>query len=445
MIKGTNAKMLLWLTLGAGGAVACGSQGPSPSPAWDCANVDVPNGTTTECTATNAAAFSDPLPTTYYCPPDRASYGCPSPDADAGATTPVDTSGGSGSGTGSGDTTVGTTGSSGSGSGGSDGGTTGCSWDVPCDDAGAPVGTTGGSGSGSGGSDTGGTDAGGGTTDDAGGAVGTSGGHGNGNGDHGNNGNGGNPHDDAGTSGGDTTGSGGGYTTGSGGGNGNGGGNGGGYTCDTTNGPPVCHKPPTCAPGTHASACGACVPDDTTEDCTPPDQGGCWVTGGGYILDGDGKDTFGGNAMPMKSGTIRGQWEHVDHGSGNKMHGEASYIYCRHVNEPGPGADNGPKHDFIINQVYFGGNARVFVSGAWFDGYWFDVMAEDHGEGKGAKAGGPDYYHVTIRKMSGANQSGTVVYDEENDMSGGNIQIHPPNNGHPYTSSGLPSWVSLQP
>src|SRR5262249_46232835 len=139
MIKGTNAKMLLWLTLGAGSAVACGSQAPStPSPGWNCANVEVPNGTTTECTATNAAAFSDPLPATYYCPPDRASYGCPSPDADAGSTTPpVDTSGGSGSGgstdTGSGGSTtggtpVGTTGSSGSGSGGSDGGAGGCSW-----------------------------------------------------------------------------------------------------------------------------------------------------------------------------------------------------------------------------------------------------------------------------------------------------------------------------
>ena len=71
-------------------------------------------------------------------------------------------------------------------------------------------------------------------------------------------------------------------------------------------------------------------------------------------------------------------------------------------------------------------------------------MAEDHGEGKGAKAGGPDYYHITIRKISGAGQSGTIVYDTERDMSGGNIQIHPPNNGHPYTSSSLPPWVSLQ-
>ena len=148
----------------------------------------------------------------------------------------------------------------------------------------------------------------------------------------------------------------------------------------------------------------------------------------------------------MKSGSIRGQWENIDHGAGGlKVHGEPSYIVCRHVAEPGPGANTGPKHDFTMNQAYFGGNARAFVNGTWHDGYWFDVMVEDHGEGKGAKAGGPDYYHLTLRKIDAANASGVIVYDTEANMSGGNIQLHPPNNGHPFTSSQLPSWVSLQP
>jgi hypothetical protein len=169
------------------------------------------------------------------------------------------------------------------------------------------------------------------------------------------------------------------------------------------------------------------------------------VTGGGFIPDADGQDSFGGNAMPMKSGTVRGEWEDVDHGTGNKAHGEAQYLYCRHVNEPGPGQPSGPSHDFDINQVYFGGPARWFTNGTWSDGYWFDVMADDHGEGKGANAGGPDYYHFTIRQISGSGVSGAVVYDTENSLGGGNIQIHPPNDGHPYTASALPAWVALQP
>jgi hypothetical protein len=149
--------------------------------------------------------------------------------------------------------------------------------------------------------------------------------------------------------------------------------------------------------------------------------------------------------MPMKSGTIRGEWENVDHGSGQQMRGEPTYLYCRHVDEPGPGVPNGPHHDFTTNQAYFGGPARLNVNGAWVDGYWFDVVVDDHGEGKGANAGGPDLYHITIRSLVAPNQSGPVVYDGEGNMSGGNIQLHPPNNGHPYTGSTLPSWVVLQP
>jgi hypothetical protein len=213
----------------------------------------------------------------------------------------------------------------------------------------------------------------------------------------------------------------------------------------------VCRKPPTCLPGTHATACGACVPDNstTTEDCKPPGAGGCWVTGGGFIIDVDGKDTFGGNAMPMKSGAVRGEWEHQEHDTHEKGHGHASYIYCRHINAPGPGQPGGKK-GFNMNQVYFGGNARWFTNGGWNQGYWFDVCAEDHGEpgSTRAKGGnnptGGDYYHYTIRKVAGANQSGTIIYETKGYLSGGNIQIHPPNNGHPYVSTPLPAWVQLE-
>ena len=217
------------------------------------------------------------------------------------------------------------------------------------------------------------------------------------------------------------------------------------FNCESDETETMCTQPPTCAPGTHPSACGACVPDDTMEDCMPPSTGGCWVTGGGFIQPPSGQDSFGGNAMPMKSGTIRGEWENVNHGSGQQMHGQPTYLYCRHVNEPGPGVPNGPHHDFTSNQAYFGGLARLFVNGAWADGYWFDVVVDDHGEGKGANAGGPDLYHITIRQTSASNQAGAIVYDGEGNLGGGNIQLHPPNNGHPFTSSTLPSWVVLQP
>ncbi len=247
---------------------------------------------------------------------------------------------------------------------------------------------------------------------------------------------------------------------GNGGGQGNGGGSssgscggtdhsGGGWHCETDGGGnTTCTKPPVCLPGTHPSACGACVPDGTTtEDCKPPTEGGCWVTGGGFVVDADGKDSFGGNGMPMKSGTIRGEWEHQDHGTKSKAHGKVKYLVCRHVAGPGPGNPGGKNKGFDINQVYFGGEARFFTGGAWADGYWFDVVAEDHGEPGNISAhkGTADHYHLTLRKVTGANQSGTVVYETKGDLVGGNIQIHPANNGHPYTPSALPAWVSLEP
>ena len=408
-------------------AIGCGSSATTgTASAWSCDNVLVPNGSTVECTADSVSALTADT-TTYECPingdinplcpptgsTDAGTY--TGNDYDAGTTTspPVGTGSGGSDGSGGGDA-----GGTGTGSGGSGG--PGSDWGC---DAGTPVG----SGDGTGG----------GTVD--------AGKPGNGNPNPG----GGNPHGgppgqgSGGSSGGGydggSTGVDGGYT------GGETGGGGGPWTCDTSTGKPVCHTPPKCDAGSHPSKCGACVPDGSSEDCSSPSTGGCWITGGGFIVDGDGHDSFGGNAMPMKSGSIRGQWEHVDHGTGNKLHGEPSYIVCRHVAEPGPGANTGPKHDFTMNQAYFGGNARAFVNGTWHDGYWFDVMVEDHGEGKGAKAGGPDYYHLTLRKIDAANASGVIVYDTEANMSGGNIQLHPPNNGHPFTSSQLPSWVSLQP
>ncbi len=85
------------------------------------------------------------------------------------------------------------------------------------------------------------------------------------------------------------------------------------HTCERTQ----------CVPGTHPSPCGACVPDGGDDcDCVPPKDGGCWVTGGGFVTT-SGRDNFGGNAKPRKDGTIQGQWNHVDHG-GRHVHVDAA-------------------------------------------------------------------------------------------------------------------------
>jgi hypothetical protein len=185
------------------------------------------------------------------------------------------------------------------------------------------------------------------------------------------------------------------------------------------------------------------------------------VTGGGFIegpilqpvvAPADGHDNFGGNAKPMKQGYVSGHWNHVDHGTGNHAKGRPEYIVCRHVDEPGPGQPGGKK-GLTSNQVYFGGHAqwRVAADGAWSDGFWFDVVAKDHGEPgsqPNAKNGFMvDTYHFTLRKMDDpkAQVSGAIVYETKGDLVGGNIQIHPSNNGHPAVSMPLPPFVSLEP
>jgi hypothetical protein len=191
----------------------------------------------------------------------------------------------------------------------------------------------------------------------------------------------------------------------------------------------------TCQPKCEDTYCDIC------KDGQPPTSGGCWVTGIGYLKDSDGRDSFGGNGMPMKAGYIRGEWEHQDHGTGDKLHGKVSYISCRQVDEPGPGQPSGPDHNFKINQAYWGGPGRWYEpSTGWQDGYWFDIMAEDHGE-----PGKTDEYYFAVRHMDASGAVGPVLYQTGGVLAGGNFQIHPPNDGHPTIAGTLPSWVMLQP
>lgn len=87
------------------------------------------------------------------------------------------------------------------------------------------------------------------------------------------------------------------------------------------------------------STCGACVEAkaESAGECSAPSTGGCWVTGGGFISDKGGRDNFGGNAKSMKDRHIQGEWNHVDHESGEHIHGRPSYLFCRQIDEPGPG------------------------------------------------------------------------------------------------------------
>jgi hypothetical protein len=215
---------------------------------------------------------------------------------------------------------------------------------------------------------------------------------------------------------------------------------GGTWTCHgDRNGKHTCERTE-CVPGTHPSPCGACIPDGGDDcDCVPPKAGGCWVTGGGFVT-ASGRDNFGGNAKPRKDGTIQGQWNHVDHG-GRHVHGPVRYLVCREVPGAGPGQPGGKK-GLTANQVLFGGPARVNEGAGFVDGYWYDVVAEDHGE-----PGRDDAYTLTLRKEAdpATGTSGAVVYTVSGKLTGGNVQIHAPNNGHPYTPVAPPSWVSVGP
>ncbi len=476
----------LLLLLGTG-VVACSSSADEKKAAWSCTSSDVPMGEVVHCTQsalTMDGPATDGIPegcmgtldNPDLCPDSVITIGTPY-ECNAGEPEcpPIDTSG-----------------SVGGGAGGTSGGTT--------------DGTTDGTSDGTTGSTPGGQQ-----SDQGGANPGKGGGGGNGNGNNGNgpkNGDfgssgpsecsyvpdlpycgGGSGGTSDGTTGGTTDGTSDGSTGGSSGGssgspNGNGktppgqekkaggsssggsssggtsdGGKGKHYKCvKDKDGNKSCESVPDCAVGTHPSACGACVPDGESGDCVPPSEGGCWVTGGGFIVgpnvttgaDADGHDNFGGNAKPMKDGRIQGHWNHVDHGTGNHAKGRPEYIVCRHVDEPGPGQPGGKK-GFTMNQVYFGGPAEWRANDTWASGYWFDVVAKDHGE-PGSKphpknGGMPDTYHFTIRLMDDPDKqvSGAIVYETKGELEGGNIQMHPPNNGHPYTPSSLPSWVAFEP
>ncbi len=173
-----------------------------------------------------------------------------------------------------------------------------------------------------------------------------------------------------------------------------------------------------------------------------PELGGCWVSGIGTVgCGGEGEfASFGGNAMTMKDGSVRGSWTHISIGSEVMFHGEVSYIVCETFPSlPGP---NVPKA--YPNYANFGGTGKFNGEG----GYSFDVKVFDHGEPGIYR----DRYSIAIY-----DPDMLLVYDADGQItkdchvceynsvptglewvlelgciSGGNFQIHPVNAGHPY-------------
>jgi hypothetical protein len=160
---------------------------------------------------------------------------------------------------------------------------------------------------------------------------------------------------------------------------------------------------------------GGPSPDGGTVEVPP---GGCFVTGIGTLFSGTARQSFGGNGMYMKDGSVRGEWQHVDHSAvspENRFHGQVTYLTCQKIPGPGPDVPHA-----LPNQAIWGGPGR------WnnVDGYTFEVVAVDRQE----PGRHHDEYHITIKDSSGA-----VILDKGDIISGGNFQIHPSNAGHPYS------------
>jgi len=187
--------------------------------------------------------------------------------------------------------------------------------------------------------------------------------------------------------------------------------------------------------------------DRLASDCPvsdlPPEEtmqlqwGGCWITGGGHIGDKTSKggagqndqDSFGFNAMGMKHDYVRGEIQDTTH-LGDDFHGEATWIHCWKDAGIGPEV---PKA--IPNNAEWGG------PGTWnhADGYTWKAHLADRAEGG---------HHLDEYELWVWDEQGVLVYSQtaQDDLviTGGNFQIHPPNNGHPYlggecaTSPGCP-------
>ena len=160
-------------------------------------------------------------------------------------------------------------------------------------------------------------------------------------------------------------------------------------------------------------------------------EGGCWITGGGHIGDSNShggagqndQDSFGFNAMGMKDGTVRGELQNTTH-LGDLFHGEATWIRCWKDEGDGPQV---PKA--VPNNAEWGG------AGVWNheEGYTWEAHLADRAEGGSHR----DEYEIWVWAADGSLVYSQTAADDLV-ITGGNFQIHPPNNGHPYTTGDAP-------
>ncbi len=174
----------------------------------------------------------------------------------------------------------------------------------------------------------------------------------------------------------------------------------------------------------------------------PGEGGGCWLSGIGTIgCPGEVQhDSFGGNAMTKKDGSVKGSWTHISIASEVIFSGEVHYLVCKDFPSlPGPDVPVASP-----NYANFGGTGKLNGQ----DGYFFDVKVFDHAEPGIYR----DRYSIDIY-----DENKALVYHADghitdichgcldpsvpedlawvSDMgciSGGNFQIQPPNAGHPY-------------
>lgn len=179
-----------------------------------------------------------------------------------------------------------------------------------------------------------------------------------------------------------------------------------------------------------------CTLDDLGgEDRQDLAESGCWITGGGHIGDktshgGAGKnsqDSFGFNAMGMKDGSVRGELQDTTH-LGDVFHGQADWIRCWKDDGAGPEVPHA-----IPNNAQWGG------VGEWnhLPNYTWKAHLADRAEG-GHHA---DEYEIWVWAPDGTLTYSQTAADDLV-ITGGNFQIHPSNNGHPYDSSALDSEPS---
>lgn len=135
------------------------------------------------------------------------------------------------------------------------------------------------------------------------------------------------------------------------------------------------------------------------------------VTGGGQIQIGDGKASFGFNAMEFtKDDGPKGELEYLDHTIGLKVHAHV-------IEYLGVWEDNLGNKPWPERKARFFGPCTVNGVGV----YTFEVIVHDDGEPKS-----PDFFRIGVWAGTEVGVESNALYWSEGLLLTGNIQIHKP-------------------